>query len=164
MLLTERKIVSHHSTPVLMLMVHEARSETEKSNTEARQEVEKEFTLLVTPIRSELKHITVARQVVFMAMCEKPVLVSTKVAGLFEVPTHANVAKNHVFLTAKCIIGVNPVCSFILPKQILEELTFTSQSTKNTVKSKMQLKRYFTLKASVSRTELVLKRLKLKTP
>lgn len=56
----ERKIVSHYSLPVLILMVHEVQSETKKYNKETCKGDEEELALLVTPTMYEPKSITFA--------------------------------------------------------------------------------------------------------
>lgn len=76
-------------------MVHEARNETEKNKSETHQEVEEALAQLVTPTRYKRKYITAVLQIFLKGMCETPFLVSTQVAGLIEVITHGNNAKNH---------------------------------------------------------------------
>lgn len=54
---TERKIVSHHSPTVPILMVHGARSEAEKNKSDTPQDIEKDLALHLTPNRKETKII-----------------------------------------------------------------------------------------------------------
>lgn len=87
-------------------MVHEAGSAAEEKMSDTRQGVEEDLALLLTPIKYADKYMTVVRQIVLKAMCDTQVLVFTQVAGLIEVIMHENVAKNHVYMTAKGIVDV----------------------------------------------------------
>lgn len=66
----ERMIVSYHSPPVPMSMVHESKREPEKNTSDTHHSIDQDPALLVTPIRSEHNYITVAGQVVMKEMCE----------------------------------------------------------------------------------------------
>lgn len=59
----ERKIVLHHSPAVLILRVHEARSETVKNNTKTRQDFKEVLVQWETLSRHERKYIVVFRRV-----------------------------------------------------------------------------------------------------
>lgn len=112
--LAKRKIGLFHSQWMLILMVHEPRSEPgiEKSN--ACQKVEKRLVLFVRPTRCDPKYITVARQVVHKVVRETPVWIFRKAVGLMQVNPCKNVAKNHACKTVKGMIDVCLGC----PSQI----------------------------------------------
>lgn len=106
---TERKIAPHHCPPVSILIVHEARSAIEKKeDLRIRQEVEEDLELFVTPTCCDPKNITVAQRVELEAVCETPVLVSTKAAGLIKVFSHEKIAKHNAYTTAKGITDAYP--------------------------------------------------------
>lgn len=109
-----RKIAPYHSPQVPILMVHEPRSEAKKNTSVIRHFIEQDSALLKTPIKSEPKNNTVARQVFFKARCETTVLVSIQVAGLIEVIPHLNLARNHACMTATGIIDISPGRSFYI--------------------------------------------------
>lgn len=92
---SKRKTVSHHFLSVPIVMVYEARSTAENVKSNNFKENEKDLEVFVARTLSDHKNITVARQVVLNAMCETPVLVSTKVATLIQRVLHEILAKNH---------------------------------------------------------------------
>lgn len=89
------KIVPHHPPLVPILIVHEAKSETKRQNTEVRLKVAARLVLLLIPIRGTPKSITAARQIVLRVMCDTPVIVRTQATGLIEVAPYVDVAKYH---------------------------------------------------------------------
>lgn len=103
---TKMKLVRHHSPLASFLIVHEveAAAESEKSNN--RQEFNEYLALFVSTIRGNQKNITVAEQIYLKLMCETPVLVSIKRAGLLQVPLHDNVTEAHACVTGKSIVEV----------------------------------------------------------
>lgn len=60
--------------------------------------------MLVTPIESKTKYITVARQVLLKSMRESSVIVFTQVTGLVAIVPSKTVTKFHACLTAKGVI------------------------------------------------------------
>lgn len=74
-------------------MVYEADNEAEKNALDICHANDQDMALLVTPTNCDPKIITVAWQVVFKAMYERPILVFTQAASLIEVIRHGNVAK-----------------------------------------------------------------------
>lgn len=71
---------------------------------EAYQEDKKEFVVLVTTTRCEPRSTTDARQVVSKAVCRKTALVCTPAAGVIEVTSCADMAKNPAYIMAKGIM------------------------------------------------------------
>lgn len=91
----KRKAVPHYSTPVPILMVHEARSaDGRKEDTDIRLPSVKDLSLLVASTKSEPRPIKATRKVVLKAMCETSILFSIQTAGLIAIVPHNNVDKN----------------------------------------------------------------------
>lgn len=87
-------------------MVHDAASDVEMNWLDSSQEFAKGAVLLVTPARCDLKSIMFAQQVLFNAVCETPVSVSTHASGLIEFVFEENVANIHACMTAEGIMDV----------------------------------------------------------
>lgn len=102
----ERKIIRYYSPAVSILMVNNDGIEAEMKESGTWQEVTEDLTLLETITRCDPKFITVSRQWLLNAMCEKPVSVSIQVAGLIEVINNEIVAENHACMNARSILGV----------------------------------------------------------
>lgn len=110
----ERKIMLHLSPPVPNLMVDEANSGPKKSRLDSRQLIDQDPAVLVTPISGRPNYISAARQVVPTAMLKRSDLVSTQAAGLVEVDSHENVAKDNARMTAKRVVDVDLGCPFYM--------------------------------------------------
>lgn len=80
----EGKIGAHHSPPVPIMTVHEAKNEDKKNTSDMRQFMNRYHALLGTTTSGEPKYITAGRKVVLKAMCETSVVVATQAAGLIE--------------------------------------------------------------------------------
>lgn len=92
---SKRKIVSYHSPPGPVLMIHKAKRATERNTSNNRKFIEQYPALLVTPIKSKPKNNTVALQIAFKEMFVTSALVSTQAPGLVQISAHRNVAKSH---------------------------------------------------------------------
>lgn len=69
----ERKIVPCHFRLVLILMVHKAESEAERSTSDIRQTNDQDLVLLAKPTSGEPRYIKVTRQVVLKEIYESAI-------------------------------------------------------------------------------------------
>lgn len=109
---TEREIVPYRSPPEAILMVHKVVREAEMKRSGTYQAGTKYLALLMTPTTCDPKYITVARQVVFTAVCQTSSLISPQAVVLKEVGRHKSVANDRACMTANGIMDVYPGSTF----------------------------------------------------
>lgn len=103
----------HHTPPVLIWMVHKARSAAKKAeDLDTRRKFQEDLALFVTVTWCNDRNKMGAWRVMLKSICETPVLVSTKTAGLLQVATRESFAETHACMTAKCIVPVQSITFF----------------------------------------------------
>lgn len=110
----EKKIFPYFAPPIPRLMLRVSGFVAEKKEESDNHQLNTgNLELLVKPTKSKPRPITDARKVVYNALCEMSVLVSTQPAGLVLIFTHDNAAKTRFGLNGKATYGRVLLTSFL---------------------------------------------------
>lgn len=108
----KRKTVLYDTAVVPILMLDEARSETEMKMSNTFQALGRYSAMLGTVSRCKSKSMTIGWQVVLHVMCDIPMIVSIEAVALIEEILYKSVARNHISMAARSIMDAHADCPF----------------------------------------------------